>query len=119
MSLGKTAQSTLQLAVEDWPMFAPRKTTAIELGRKILSGLTTLGALGATQLVGATLAVETSSLPAGEISSSGSPSNSLSSGSQTTPGLTELVHTVDSYSNFLQCMVCFIMLKRLKICYRA
>jgi len=40
-----------------------------------VEGLTTLGALGATQLVGATLAVETSSLQAG---------------SQTTPGLTEL-----------------------------
>jgi len=39
-----------------------------------VEGLTTLGALGATQLGGATLAVETSSLQAG---------------SQTTPGLTE------------------------------
>merc|ERR1711971_965675 len=58
-------------------------------------GLITPGAPGAIQLVGATLGVVT---------------YSLQKGFQTTPGLTELVHSVDSYSNFLQCMVCFTML---------
>jgi len=48
------------------------------------------GAPGAIQLVGGTLGVVT---------------YSLQKGFQTTPGLTELVHTVDSYSNFLQRMV--------------
>ena len=36
---------------------------------KIFLGRTTLGALGVTQLDGETLAVETSSLPAGEFTS--------------------------------------------------
>merc|ERR1719489_346784 len=58
-------------------------------------GRITLGAPGAIQLVGATLGVVT---------------YSLQKGFQTTLGLTELVHTVDSYSNFLQRMVCFTML---------
>merc|ERR1712008_294241 len=54
-------------------------TTSTATPMEHVEGLTTLGALGATQLVGATLAVETSSLPAG---------------SQTTPGLTELAPQV-------------------------
>merc|ERR1712181_132060 len=53
-------------------------------------GLITPGEPGAIQLVGATLGVAT---------------YSLQKGFQTTLGLTELVHTVDSYSNFLQNMV--------------
>jgi len=53
-------------------------------------GLITPGAPGAIQLVGATLGVVT---------------YSLQKGFQTTLGLTELVHTVDSYSDFLQCTI--------------
>jgi len=53
-------------------------------------GRITPGAPGAIQLVGGTLGVVT---------------YSPQKGFQTTPGPTELVHTVDSYSNFLQCMV--------------
>jgi len=54
-------------------------TTSTATPMERAEGLTTLGALGATQLAGATLAVETSSLPAG---------------SQTTPGPTELAPQV-------------------------
>jgi len=50
-------------------------TTSTATSMELAEGLTTLVALGATQLAGATLAVETCSLLAG---------------SQTTPGLTEL-----------------------------
>merc|ERR1712032_78872 len=56
-------------------------------------GRITRGAPGAIQLVGGTLGVVT---------------YSLQKGFQTTPGPTELVRTVDSYSNFLQCMVCHV-----------
>jgi len=54
-------------------------TTSTATSMELAEGLTTLVALGATQLAGATLAVETCSLPAG---------------SQTTPGLTELAPQV-------------------------
>merc|ERR1711936_98988 len=53
-------------------------------------GRITLDATGAIQLVGGTLDVVTCS---------------LLKGFQTTPGPTELVHTVDSFSKFFQCMV--------------
>jgi len=53
-------------------------------------GRITPDATGAIQLVGGTLDVVTCS---------------LLKGFQTTPGPTELVHTVDSFSKFFQCMV--------------
>jgi hypothetical protein len=58
---------------------ARRSTTSTATSMERAEGLTTLGALGATQLAGETLAVETSSLPAG---------------TQATPGLTELAPQV-------------------------
>jgi len=72
---------------------AKRSPTRTEGHMEPAEGRITLDATGAIQLGGETLDVATCS---------------LQKGFQTTPGLTELVHTVDSYSNFLQCMVCHV-----------
>jgi len=72
---------------------AKRSPTRTEGRMEPAEGRITLDATGAIQLGGETLDVATCS---------------LQKGFQTTPGLTELVHTVDSYSNFLQCMVCHV-----------